>query len=72
MPPTATIEDIKAYQERVEKDKITSDNLPPCPRCLVESVFFEVHAYRKRRFLVIVEMLIKAAYCSLVRFKCPG
>ena len=23
MPPTATLEDIKAYQEEVEKDKIT-------------------------------------------------
>ena len=72
MPPTATLEDIKAHQERVEKDKITADKLPPCQRCFVESIYFKVHAYRERRFLVIVEMLIKAAYCSLVRFKCPG
>jgi hypothetical protein len=72
MPPTATLEDIKAHQERVEKDKIKADKLPPCQRCLVESIFFKVHAYRERRFLVIVEMLIKAVYCSLVRFKCPG
>jgi hypothetical protein len=72
MPPTATLEDIKAHQERVEKDKITPDNLPPCPRCRVESEFFKIHAYRERRFLIIVEMLIKAAYCSLVRFGCPG
>jgi len=72
MPPTATLEDIKAHQERVEKDKITPDNLPPCPRCLVESVFFKIHAYRERRFLIIIEMLIKAAYCTLVRFGCPG
>jgi hypothetical protein len=72
MPPTATIEDIKAHQERVEKDKITPDNLPPCSRCRVESAFFKVHAYRERRFLIIIEMLIKAANCSLVRFKCPG
>ena len=72
MPPTATIEDIKAHQERVEKDKITPDSLPPCPRCNVESDFFKIHAYRERRFLIIIEMLIKAAFCTLVRFKCPG
>ena len=72
MPPTATIENIKAHQERVEKDKITPKNLPPCSRCSVESEFFKIHAYRERRFLIIIDMLIKAAYCSLVRFKCPG
>lgn len=72
MPLTATLEDIKAYQQKVEKDKITPHNLPPCPRCSVDSSFFKIHAYRERRFLVIIEMLIKAAYCSLVRFRCPG
>ncbi len=72
MPPTATLEDIKAHQEKVEKDKIISDNLPPFPCCSVESEFFKIHAYRERRFLIIIEMLIKAAYCSLVRFICPG
>ena len=72
MPLTATLEDIKAYQQKVEKDKITPHHLPPCPRCSVDSSFFKVHAYRERRFLIIIEMLIKAAYCSLVRFRCPG
>jgi len=72
MPPTATLDDIKAHQQRVEKDKITPDNLPPCLRCNVESAFFKVHAYRERRFLIIVKMLIKAVCCSLVRFICPG
>ena len=72
MPPTATLEDIKAHQEKIEKGKITSDNLPPCPCCSVESEFFKIHAYRERRFLIIIEMLIKAVYCSLVRFICPG
>ena len=72
MPPTATLEDVKAYQLKVEKDKITPNNLPPCPRCSVDSSFFKIHAYRERRFLIIIEMLIKAAYCSLVRFRCPG
>ena len=72
MPPTATLEDIKAHQEKVEKDKVTPANLPTCPRCNVESIFFKIHAYRERRFLILIEMFIKAAYCSLVRFKCPG
>jgi len=72
MPPTATLEDIKAHQQKVEKDKITPDNLPPCSRCSVQSAFFKIHAYRDRRFLIIIEMLIKAAFCTLVRFKCPG
>jgi hypothetical protein len=72
MPPTATLEDIKAHQQRVEKNKINPDNLPSCPRCRVESEFFKIHSYRERRFLIIIEMLIKAAYCSLVRFGCPG
>ncbi len=73
MPPTtATLDDIKAHQERVEKDKITPDNLSPCSRCSVQSAFFKIHAYRERRFFIIIEMLIKAVYCSLVRFRCPG
>jgi hypothetical protein len=72
MPPTATLEDIKAHQQRVEKNKISPDNLPPCPRCNVGSEFFKIHAYRERRFLIIIQMLVQAAYCSLVRFGCPG
>ena len=72
MPLTATLEDIKAYQQKVEKDKISPHHLPPCSRCNVDSSFFKIHAYRERRFLIIIGMLIKAAYCSLVRFRCPG
>jgi hypothetical protein len=72
MPPTATLEDIKAYQKQVEKDKITPHNLPPCPVCNVDSSFFKVHAYRERRFLIIADMLIKAVFCTLIRFRCPG
>jgi hypothetical protein len=72
MPPTATLEDIKAYQEKVEKNKISPHNLPPCSRCSVESSFFKIHAYRDRRLLIIVDMWIKAVLCSLVRFRCPG
>jgi hypothetical protein len=72
MAPTATPEDIKAYQQKVEGDKITPHNLPPCPQCSVDSSFFKVHAYRERRFLIIVEMWIKAAFCTLIRFRCPG
>lgn len=72
MPPTATLEAIKTHQDNVEKDKITPDNLPPCPRCFVASAFFKIHAYRERRFLIVIEMLVQAVYCSLVRFRCPG
>jgi hypothetical protein len=72
MPHTATLEDIKAHQKKIEKDKISPDNLPPCSRCSVASAYFKVHAYRDRRFLIIIDMLIKAVFCSLIRFKCPG
>ncbi len=72
MPLTATHEEIKAYQEEVEKGKITSDGLDPCPRCNLEPEAFKIHAYRERRFLIIVEMLVKGVYCTLVRFKCTG
>jgi len=72
MPPTATLEAIKAHQQRVEKNKITANSLPACPRCLVESMYFKLHAYRERRFLIIIEMFVQAVYCSLVRFRCPG
>ncbi len=70
MPLSATIEDIKAYQAQVEKDKITPDGLPPCPRCKLESFFFKIHAYRERRFLLIIEMLVQSIFCTLVRFRC--
>ena len=70
MPPTATYEQIKAYQNQVEKNKITPHGLGPCPRCNLESLFFKLHAYRERRFLVIVDMLVKAVFCTLVRFRC--
>jgi hypothetical protein len=72
MPPTATYEDIKAHQENIEKDIITPESLPPCPRCDLESIYFKIHAYRERRFLIIVEMIIRAVFCPLVRFKCPA
>jgi len=72
MPLTATHEEIKAYQEKVEKNKITPDGLDPCLRCNLEPGHFKIHAYRERRFLIIVEMLVKAVYCTLVRFRCTG
>jgi hypothetical protein len=71
MPPTATLEDIKAYQQKVEKNKITPHNLGTVSALQVESAFFKLHAYRERRFLIIVEMLVKAVFCTLVRFRCP-
>jgi len=70
MPLAATHEEIKAYQEKVEKGKITSDGLDPCLRCNLEPEHFKIHAFRERRFLIIVEIIVKAVYCTLVRFKC--
>jgi hypothetical protein len=70
MPLTATHEEIKAYQEKVEKGKITSDGLEPCPRCNLESEHFKIHAFRERRFLIIVKMFVEAVYATLIRFKC--
>jgi hypothetical protein len=72
MPPTATYEQIKAYQNQVEKNKIKPNDLGSCPRCHLESIFFKLHAYRERRFLVIVDLLVKAVFCTLVRFRCTG
>jgi hypothetical protein len=72
MPLSATLEAIKAYQQQLEKNKIKPDKLPPCSRCLVKSTFFMEHAYRDRKFLVIVDMLVKTVLSALLRFKCPG
>ena len=71
MPLSATHEAIKAYQEQVEKNEITPHGLPPCPRCKLASFFFKLHANRERRLLIIVEMFVKAVFCTLVRFRCP-
>ena len=71
MPLSATYKDIKAHQDRVEKNQITPDGLAPCPHCHLASLHFKLHAYRERRFLIIVELLVKAVYCTLVRFRCP-
>lgn len=71
MPPTATIQDIKAYQEKVEKGQITAENLPSCPRCNLEACHFRIHAYRERRFLVLIDMIVQPCHCPLVRFRCP-
>lgn len=72
MPPTATYEDIKAYQDKVEKDEIKPHTLPPCPVCEAEPRIFKIHAFRERRFLIIVEMMVTSAFCALIRFRCPG
>ncbi len=72
MQPTATLEDIKAYQEKIQKDKITPHNLPSCVRYALDSVYFKIHAYRERHFLIIVELIVQAVFCPLVRFICTG
>ena len=71
MLQSATLDAIKAHQENVEKDKITSEGLPACPRCQLEAIFFKIHAYRERRFLVIIKAIVLSAFCTLARFRCP-
>ena len=72
MPPTATLQDIKAYLEKSEKGEISTQVLPPCPRCKTESGHFKIHAYRERRFLIIVDMVVKPVLCPLLRLRCPN
>lgn len=72
MPPTATIEAIKAYLAQVEKNQITPQNLPDCAKCGLEAHHFKVHAFRERRFLIIVDMTVQPEYAPLVRFRCPA
>jgi hypothetical protein len=71
MPLSATREEINAYQKKVQKNKITPHDLPPCWNCDGESAYFKLHAYRERRFLVIVQMMVEAVFTALARFKCP-
>ena len=72
MPPTATREDITTYLERVEKDQIKPHRLPDCTRCGLAACHFKIHAYRERRFLIIVDMTVHPEYAPLVRFRCPA
>jgi hypothetical protein len=62
MPPTAALEAIKAYQDQVEKDNITPHNLPAYPHCRVDSSLFNIHAYRERRFVIIIKRLIRGTF----------
>lgn len=72
MPPTATMDDIKAYLNKVEKGQITAQNFPPCKRCNLEALHFKIHAYRERCFLLIIDMIVESVHGVLVRFRCPG
>jgi len=72
MPLTATMEDIKAYLEKVEKNEITPEGLPDCPRCALEAHYFKLHGYRERRFLIIEDMQVQSQNAPLLRFRCPG
>ena len=71
MPLSATMDDIKAYQVKVDKNEITPSNLPECPRCHSGSQTFKFHAYRDRRFLIIARLVVETVFCVLIRFRCP-
>jgi hypothetical protein len=66
------MEDIKAYLEKVEKNEITPEGLPDCPRCALEAHYFKLHGYRERRFLIIEDMQVQSQNAPLLRFRCPG
>lgn len=72
MPSTATMETIKAYVAKVEKNQITPQSLPECTRCGLPALHFKLHAYRERRFLIIVDMTVESEHAPLVRFRCPA
>lgn len=72
MPRTATIQDIKAYLEKIEKNQITPQNLPDCAGCHLPALHFKRHAYRERRFLIIVDMTVEPQHAPLLRFRCPA
>ena len=72
MPPAATREDITAYLELVEKNQIKPHRLPDCTQCGLAACYFKIHAYRERRFLIIVDMTVQPEYAPLVRFRCPA
>jgi hypothetical protein len=72
MPPTATREDITAYLALVEKNQIKPHRLPDCTQCGLAACYFKIHAYRERRFLIIVDMTVQPEYAPLVRFRCPA
>jgi len=72
MPHSATMDDIKAYKDDLEKGKITPDDLPPCVRCHLNSFYFKLHAFRERVFYLIVDLIVSDFHISLPRFKCPG
>lgn len=69
---SATPEEIKSYQMQLDKGEIKPDKLPACPRCHVDSAFLKTHAFRERKFLLIIELLVRTFSSVLVRFACPG
>jgi hypothetical protein len=72
IPLTATVQAIKAYQAQVEKNQITSYNLPECVKCGLAARHFKIHTYRERPFLIIDNMMVQPEHVPLVRFRCPA
>ena len=72
MTASATVEEIKAYEKKYGKKEIKPDVLPSCPVCGCVSETFKTHAHRERRFLVIINSMVKSILTFLVRYRCPG
>lgn len=66
------METIKAYVAKVEKNQITPQSLPECKRCGLPALHFRLHAYRERRFLIIIDMTVESEHAPLIRFRCPA
>jgi hypothetical protein len=63
-------QDIQAYTEKVQDGPIPCQ-IDTCPHCRQSPPCFHLHDVRPRRFLVVVERLVRTVLSLLVRWKCP-
>jgi len=71
MPKSATLAEIESYDRDVLKRDVTLCELPSCPRCGTGSNLFKRHEHRRRRFRILLDMIVKVVVCSVIRWKCP-
>lgn len=68
---SVTVEQIEQYSDDVRRGKIVC-TLPACSRCNTPSAWFKRHEARRRHFKVVVDQLVQAVFCLLIRWKCPA
>lgn len=60
---------LREFSKNIEKSTKT---LPiTCPYCNGNNLDFKVHAYRDRKFLLIIDHFVTEAFGKLCRWKCP-